>query len=525
MLLHTWSLGVEEQFYVLLPPLILLLFRKRWKLSRVLIVGLPLAFALSVWLSYKKPSFAFYLLPARVWELGLGVALAADVISVPKNMQVRSWIAIFGLAIMFASFFLVDNSRPFPGWLALAPCGGAAAVILCVSKGDWVWKILTLPVVRFLGMISYSLYLWHWPVFVSLRMFTASPYLNTSYAIFGVALSILLAWLSWKFVESPFRSRAGVPARRAWSLTVCSAVVIGAIAAFFIAQDGFPDRLNADTKKLLAAASDLDPLRKPCQNNWSISRVDCIFGDPGGPVDFVLVGDSHAGAIRPAIERWAKSSGRSGSILWRGACSMFLGARLVEDPDAEYCDNFKELVVQAIEKDSRIKTVIIGGRWEVAFTGYRPESGGSYRNYMVDNIDRVGSLSGNQRVFERSLMRLSERLQKMDIQIIYLGAVPEVGFDVPRILALASRNQGDAGATFAVRPANVDLREELDRAFERIALGGPRRRYISMWRSFCIPECQIVMDGIPIYSDYDHLTQAAAREFVGPMLEQALNIR
>ncbi|MDH5545026.1 MAG: acyltransferase [Gammaproteobacteria bacterium] len=520
ILLHTWSLGVEEQFYLLLPPIIFLIYKFRLRLIPVIAVGLPILFLISLWLSQNKPSVAFYLLPARAWELSIGVALACGVIPKSGSTKFNELIAITGLFMVISSVFLINKQMQFPGWVALLPCVGAAAIIYASNNTGLASSILSLPPLRFVGLISYSLYLWHWPVFVGLRMYTAEPHLSPLIASIGITISFILAVLTWHYVEKPFRSISRMSFRRVLVGTSSIGAVSILVAIIGISGSGLPSRLSENTQQFLSATQDIDPLREHCEGIHPLSQHACQFGAPETPIDFVLLGDSHAGAIRSAIEKWAISSGRAGTLLWLRGCPMLLGATKVPDFRSVECTEFKKAVYKAIEATPSIKTVFIAGRWEQAYTGIAPEIGGSFRTYWIDNTHSEHTPDVSIRVFENALERTSRTFEKLGAEVIFVGAVPETGFDVPRVLALASHNQHSSQADIVIRDS--EIKSTLDSVFQRITETSMNSHYISIWRNFCDPNCVITRNGIPLYSDDDHLTLTAARDFLGPILTQEI---
>ena len=485
MLLHTWSLGVEEQFYIFLAPLILLVYRFQWKLALVVGLSLPLLFMAGFWLSLNKPSVAFYLLPARAWELGLGVALAVGLFPPAKRKKIAATIASVGFVLVVASAFQIDKTMIFPGWVALLPCLGAAAMIHSASSENSVGRFLALPPLRFIGLLSYSLYLWHWPVFVALRMYTAEPHLSSTSAMVGILVSLALSIATWKFVETPFRSQRTMSFKRVLAGAGAVGSLCVALATVAILSAGFPDRLNERSKKLFSATKDTNPLGDRCPRMHAIDDPACRFGDPNAEIDFILVGDSHAGAIRPAIEVWAKAAGRAGTIIWRGGCPTLLGAKVVPDSDANECTAHKQALLDVVEGYDGIKTVFIAGRWETAYSGIAPEIGGSYRTYLIDDQNQERTDEATKRVFENAISRAARRFEALGAKVIMIGSVPEIGFDVPRVLALASHNQDKGGTYLIDRPSDRSV--ALDETFARIAAASPNRAYISIWETFCTP--------------------------------------
>lgn len=289
-LLHTWSLGVEEQFYLIFPLFLLVLVRLRLSLF-VVTAGLMIpAFAAALWLSEAKPAVAFYLLPARMWELGLGACLAllpnvmGKMPAWPRSL--REGGAVLGLALIITAVLRLRSDMPFPGWAALLPCIGAALIILYTQGGGIVQNILSSPIMRFFGLISYSLYLWHWPVLVFTRMLTADAELGLVSASGAVVISITLATLSWRYVEMPFRKSGYVSFPVLAKGLAITGFITVVLASANLINNGFPSRLSNSANILLASGTDTDKENGGCHSLVQGGNIPdaCRFGAKDAPV-------------------------------------------------------------------------------------------------------------------------------------------------------------------------------------------------------------------------------------------------
>lgn len=231
-LLHTWSLAVEEQFYLIFP--LLLVVTKRWFRGRYLAVilsGGTISFLVGLWLGFRAPAVNFFLGPSRAFELMIGAALAAKLLPEPAHRLRREALAALGLVMILAPAFLLDPERHFSGLTALPSCIGAALLIQAGSGGDSaVARFLSRPLPNFIGTISYSLYLWHWPLLSLLRSLVMRQPTAIEIAA-TIALSFLLATLSWRLVEGPILAR---PADRRFLASMAVA------AASLLAVSGAP---------------------------------------------------------------------------------------------------------------------------------------------------------------------------------------------------------------------------------------------------------------------------------------------
>jgi peptidoglycan/LPS O-acetylase OafA/YrhL len=305
-LLHTWSLAVEEQYYVLFP-LFLMLF---WKYARRwILLSLGLIFVASLtlaqWGAYAKPSAAFYLLPTRVWELLIG-AFAAFYLSQANRKvfgkglsELGGWL---GVALILYSVFFYSKATPFPGFYALVPTLGTVFIILFATQQTTVGKFLGNKAFVGIGLISYSAYLWHQPLFAFARHRSLS---EPSFVIF-IALSIttlILAYLSWKFIEAPFRKSGSATRKQIFSLAFIFTLLFVFIGQFVNVRNGFENRFNRVLQGDIGHIEFhkyIDEKYFDCEPKYIAERalrwdnfLRCKQSKQGAP-EIILLGDSHA---------------------------------------------------------------------------------------------------------------------------------------------------------------------------------------------------------------------------------------
>lgn len=520
-LLHTWSLAVEEQYYIVFP--IFMLFTRRWRVSRQLaVIGFVFAasLAVSVYGAYNKPSATFYLAPFRAWELLGGVIIAYW--SPPSDLPrwLREAASVIGLLLLLLPVVLFDDRTPFPGLAAVPPCLGTAILLVSGQAGSSVVRsILEHRVLVFVGLISYSLYLWHWPVFVFMRLRFAQTGLTPDAAALGTVLSVGIAILSWRFVEQPFR-RKGVSSRNAVFRLSAAAVgfslVVTGVIYFF---DGFPEHAVPEALAFERASKDVDPVRMPCHGE--IDSASCEFGSQDAtPTTYALWGDSHAAAFRPALEEAMSGSGRRGTLIWLGGCPPLLGLEKVGEPDVEECDAFRQRAVDFLsEPGNSIKTVFLSGRWLTVATGVSAEVGGSFVQLTKDAESESLGPEENRRVFIRSLNRTIEALLAGGKDIVLIGGVPDIGWDVPTVLALSAQHHRGVPRVASRRESEA-THAAVDRVFAEAAQRDGVM-FIPIWPLLCPKDCLILVHNRAIYSDDDHLSLYGARRFLGPSLKQA----
>tara|TARA_R110000751_G_C13773964_1_gene480451 strand:+ start:412 stop:2376 length:1965 start_codon:yes stop_codon:yes gene_type:complete len=517
-LLHTWSLAVEEQFYLLFPVVVLLVLKFRLPIKWVFVAGVIANFAFGYWLSLAKPSVAYYLLPARAWELGIGAILAAGAIPPIKGSLLRELVPALGIGLIVFSMVFIHSGMTFPGWVALMPCLGTAMVIHAGGQSWAAQRLLAARPVVFVGLLSYSLYLWHWPVLVALRIRTATAHLDLPLAALGIVMTFLLAWLSWRYVEMPFRNRREMPGRTMLVRLTQGAAALVLVCGVAIATNGFSMKLDQAARVALAASKDIDPLRDMCRN--VADRSQCKFGPKEVPVTYAVIGDSHAATIRPAIAASGLMGDAAGTLFWYGSCPFLDGAEMEHQPSD--CADFKADVWAFLQDHPDLETVILAGRLAKVVTGIIPENAGAYPEFFTDAQTVTPSVAENARVFKRAYARTLGRLESLGLNVILLGSLPEPGFDVPRTMALARYNgfqppQGVRVSEVAERAGRVDAMLSL------IAGQHPGVRFIPVWESFCSGQwCQTQQNGVPLYCDDDHLSFRAAATIVAPAIAAAV---
>ncbi|MEZ5479762.1 MAG: acyltransferase [Thiolinea sp.] len=243
-LLHTWSLAVEEQYYVLFP----LLLWGVWKLGlrRVaLIIGsiALLSLGLAEWGWRHDAAANFYLLPSRAWELMAGAGCALYLYRhPPPTGQLAQGASLLGLLLILFSIVWLDESVPFPSVYALPPVIGTALIILFAHGSSWTGRLLSLPLLVSIGLISYSAYLWHQPMFAFARLYWLEPGLITLLSL--ALLAFVLAWISWRFVERPFRDRSHFSRRQIFLMALLAGIAFILLALSWIALQGVPARFN-----------------------------------------------------------------------------------------------------------------------------------------------------------------------------------------------------------------------------------------------------------------------------------------
>lgn len=516
--LMTWSLGLEEQFYLTFPIAMVACHRFFPRRMGVMVAASTLvSFLLCIILISHYPSATFYLLPTRLWELGAGVMLA----SIHAKSALRTSRRFDDAAGMVALACLVGACiwtpiEPFPGVATLVPVGATLALLHC-HKG-WVNRRLlsSAPFVG-LGLISYSWYLWHMPMLelVELVHF-GHPSLTAT--LLAVSISLILAWLSWRYVETPWRhgDRKSQRSLRQYATVVVSATVVLAI---IVGLSGLPQRLPAAARR--AETAMVAARGNPCLTPFGQSTVGadarCVQSDVSDRRTIALLGDSHAAAIGPAMADMANNHQISLLQFEKAACSPLLDVEQAKAGQPEHgrqCRQFNENVFRRLATDPQVDTVILASFWSAS--SLRDERPAPTINSQTDSavttrMDLRAALIGTIRRYvaagkkvvlvEDVPLFLFDPGKEALSDLIPLRRLLRHWFGVPADVA-----QGIASNHWVRAPASAD------HIVERAAGMVPGTRYISLRDGLCDRHgcTYAAATGEPYFVDFHHLSRAGA---------------
>jgi len=379
-LLHTWSLSIEEQFYLIFPLLAWFARSQSRLWIFVLFTLLSVAsFVSSVFYIEKDSTAVFYLYPFRAWELFLGVILALNIIPEVRNKVVGSMFSLLGIIMILIPYFFYDNSTIFPGYSALLPCVGTALVLHSGSNGYYfIHKLLASSIPKFIGKISYSLYLWHWPIFVFF-IYDKQNELSIISSLMLVILTFILSILSWMFIETPFRKGKIIFSKSKSSVFASTAFVscVFLIVGFYIQfTDGMPGRLNQEQSmfsniKLFGALPNCEN-----HNNDVFPNIrHCSLGQPQNAQKYTLVwGDSHGGAFAQGILKAFDGLDNDLLIAWSGGCPTLFNIIKQEtastNAEDALCTSQNKSIEKLIKRDAdKINAIVLIGRWSYYING------------------------------------------------------------------------------------------------------------------------------------------------------------
>jgi peptidoglycan/LPS O-acetylase OafA/YrhL len=532
-LLHTWSLAVEEQFYVVWPLLFLVLAviagrRGRDPRAEVdaatakrLLLGIgvvgALSFALSLWLTHAAQPWAFFGMPTRVWEFALGGALAVVLrerreLPAPGETSdagdaasadagTHAWTGTLlqgaGLAAIAIAVAAFDRTTPYPGLAAVVPAGGAVALLLGGRRAPdgVVSRVLGAAWLRWLGRLSYAWYLWHWPL-VGL-----GAVLDREIGVVGrlawSASALALAWLTWRFVEQPARERELVP--KPWLPAAALGVSVAAALVAHAAMRSAERRAAAPDQRPFAAARE-DRMHHPCWGEtvetWPGASV-CAFGDRHASTTVALLGDSHAEHWLGALDRIGRERGWRIVAMVKGGCPVagmpeFGRARRPRFQDE--CARFREAMVRRIVAMRPAEAIL--SSWD----HYMPIDSGSKSDWQV-----------TPETWRRGLRETYARLSAAGIPVVAVRGTPRTWFNVPSCLSRRA-----AGLPFSP-PCDYVRATSLSRvAFDAqtAAARGLPVALVDMNDAICPPaaaRCPVVRNGAVVFTDDNHLTASFSR--------------
>lgn len=441
-LLHTWSLSVEEQFYLVFPILLFFLFKKfrGLRLAGVLIFLALVSFAASLLTINKKPDAVFYLIQFRAWELLLGSILAVWPYRPVFSRAPLIVLSLLGLAGVLGPAVFYTKGTLFPGLAALPSCLGTATLIFIHGRGvenSPVGRLLAKPILVKIGKISYSLYLWHWPLLVLIGPYFGLIQPSRAGLALIVALSFVLAWLSWRFVETPIRTRHILAARKPlFMASLCALALLVTCGRVLRVMDDFPFRTHP-LPPAVARAEKTGP-KVSCGRNIEVAGEEtlppCRFGAANGQPEFVFWGDSHAGAWLAGIEKQAEQYGLTGYQQVMAACPPLLrppgDVPAIDSPLNERCRAFNASLEAFVAEN---------GVRHVCLAAFFPRLEG---DYMRDGPPDYQSL-------EKYLDYTAARLTALGVKDIWLvDRLPVYEMSLPmmvsRALAYGYNNPADA---------------------------------------------------------------------------------
>ncbi len=494
--LHTWSLAVEEQFYLFYPLILLFLIKGR---VLVLAVIMALSFIVSELGASNSFHFAFYLTPSRIWELGAGALLTW----LPHTYPVR-WInrvmEYSGFALIVGAAIYLTPQSAFPGVNALFPVVGAMLIIASQGPRFLAWRPLV-----YVGKISYSLYLWHWPLLALGTYYMFRPLTSTE-AFILVCVAGIFAALSTRYIELPIR-RLKAPPKRVITIGITASFAV-VMLGFIVAEIGVTSKQESlviqNAKRVL-----LERPVEECDASLFASELDkrCIFGK--GKNKAILFGDSHAGHLGAIFDQLPWKT----RMYWVDRCPPLFGATPTNGTGKFFsrCSNQNDAVLDAILNDPSIGVVFLSARWNWWLTTYPAVKEQEHQLFLIEKEGEALDETRNAVIFKHALKRTVRRLRDAGKEVVLIMPTPEFGCRPDRSLILRRYH----------RRCTLSKEDYNARREGFIAIAGQLEgvELLDFTPQLCGGNhCAILHEDLPIYRDDDHFSRIGA-QFLAPPIE------
>lgn len=509
-LLHTWSLSVEEQFYLITPVVLFMLYKyaKPYTLP-VFALGILCSFVLSVMRTPEHPSESFYLIHTRAWELGVGSLLAFYIRAYPQALANKPYakeaLSITGFTLILFSLFTFTGKLDFPYYWALIPCLGTALIIATNHHNKTlVGKFLSSKTFVFIGLISYSLYLWHWIIITYIiNAQIEEPSIYQQWLM--VLLGIPLAWLTYKFIETPFRQK----------VTSNKKLVVGLLCGFSFVliftyvvktTNGMFFRLDSHTIESYERAKELTEKNADCLSKYEKDKENfiCIENAHLGQPRILLWGDSHASALHPAFDEASHNTQTPYALAALAACPPVWNLYNLSQYKTHLCKPFNERVLKYIETHN-IHTIVLHSVFQNYVHGW-PKT--EYRQpYLSEKYEDPTSPEESFATFKKQLKSMVAHLNTLGVRIYVIEQFPSMRTHIPtRLLKSALLNKD---ADYAEKRDWFDARQEsLNKLFNDLNI-----KTISFTDYFCDNTyCHGIRNGHVLHKDYHHISNKAAED-------------
>lgn len=531
MLLHTWSLSVEEQFYIFLPLTILALGRSR----KTLIAGLGLlavaSLVSSVAMTHRSHTAAFYLFPYRAWELLAGVFLAIAGAQWNLKWAFGAGVSWLGMALILGSVLFIPEGANFPGWVVTVPVAGTILILVNGQDENWVNSVLSAKVPVFLGVISYSLYLWHWPILVLLKYVHVDP-LGLGERLFWLSIVFVVSVVSWRFVERPVRVSSALSSRALLGGTLSASLILLISGGMVFKGNGFERRFPEETQIHIQASADFlqDWSRCKTGKDGPFAGLEvCPIGPKDQTPEVFVWGDSHVRAFREGLAKAADQSGRAGLIIWQAGCPPVFNIEKHENTATEIqnqsCRTRNDQIMRAIVQMPHLRDLLLIGRWSYYASGSGTELDAANKITLTDVGQGAVADPDTQR--ELFIRKFGETVQLASAhfdRVFVLAQPPELALYDSRLVAKSLAHgqlQPDQINTVArISRKSAETRANVYSPLLDVAQNNANVEILDTWPYFCSTEfCMAIAGGVGQYFDNNHVTNSAARRLV-PLFDQ-----
>ena len=544
-LLHTWSLSIEEQFYILYPLFLVLLFKINKKIvSTSLWVIFFLSLLFAQWsgnlnhtfpfidedlLFYSKSFMSTFMMPfGRIWELALGAICAITMnsnsysvkINLLKNNKVLflNIISFIGLFLICFSFFYLSKNFPYPSFYSLIPTIGTALLILFCNKNTIVQKILSLKFLVFIGLISYSAYLFHYPIFSFIKYTNIN--INNNTYLYLIPIILFISFLNWKFIEKPFRGK-NIPLSKLIKFIGFFYIILITLCLFIFANNGLDKREKFKLSKQIEKSFNAPKKGLECFNIEYMHKKEnqkniCKLGKLNKKkIDFLIAGDSHMVAFYSVFDDLAKKHGKSGLFLGYAGCPPILNVYpLRGDQKEKNCYELNKLIPNIIS-EKNISNLILISRWTYYTDG---NNFGKNINYLNLKPSRSSNKKISRIAFEKGLMNTLELYKKKKTNVFIIEQIPFQLAD-PKKIYYRSFDSNIEKFRKNLLKYSVDLNQHnnlqnfVKKIFKKVEKKYSNLTFINFNKTFCndvVKKCLIGNEKNSFYSDTNHLSSKGA---------------
>lgn len=504
-LLHTWSLSIEEQFYLIFPLFLLLLYKlKAHRIAVLVVVALASLWVKFDYMQQHLPIEGFFSFAGRVWEFIIGALIALMPAKLKNQYSNSESLSLFGVLLIAASLVFLDEGVPYSGLLLVVPCLATAMVIIS-SHGTRSGRWLGGKTLVFVGGLSYSLYLWHWPLIAWFHNvdYGLSFYIQTAILLL---LTAAISFLAWKYVEEPFRqNREKFSGKFVAMFTLGFAVFCISIGGYIYANSGMENRFpnwvavkkNLESFDFKAVTGTQISYPTGCvvgDDPQAILR-QCAFGDKNSDNRFLVIGDSHSFAWYPAFQAAAESSHAQGILVTLPGCPPLFGISSFDGAKNICAEGFDQRIGALIET-KRFKKAFLVAHWSF----YTEGDPNNQPNHFISDAQTTSHDSASSKlVITRRLQETIRRLNENGIEVVIVQSVPIL----PKVIQNLPEN-------FTQPITNVLMQNLFMLDFVRNQQN-KTLKYIDPIHIFCASEvCQTQFNGNVLYTDNNHISQAGA---------------
>ena len=514
-LLHLWSLGIEEQFYLVWPPMLLFIFKRSRRMALYTLLLLVISFGLNVYFVSGNETKVFFLLPTRLWELLVGCLLAITESS--ESMlagRFGNTKSIAGAALLAVSIYFINKGESYPGWWAIMPTISSYLMISAGPRAPLNRIILSNKAMVLIGIMSYPLYLWHWPLLSIARIVEGK--LSTGFALGILGLSAILAFLTWRFIELPARLNLFLKHHKSkrdryyvtGALTLI--FIVSSFGLLVVYQDGFPSRypeFESARNKIEQNELNVIPKGEDCRNLYGLQKSECSISGPNQSIAFI--GDSHAWHLFNGMKFVADKNNKSVMVMYTGGCPPLKEVDTIEynrDHDSKCSITTDDYVRFFSSIFDTVKTVVLASHGPSYVSGH--DFGDGRHRWSLVSSQPEDKGDSQQTLYLVGTSRMIDFLESKGKQVIFFTDNPELGFRpatcmIQRPVQLQHKGLQQCSISASIVYAR---QAEYRKVIAKLKLLHPKLKVFDSTSYWCNQEtCPISRDGKLLYQDQDHL--------------------